>query len=199
MTISPLVPTDPPPHRPSALRRLDGVGHREAQRLRAAGLVRPSLTGVVVAAHLGTGPGSRAASVGAALRSLGGPGRGSPLAVGFCTAAWVHTGGDEPAVIELAVPAGTPRVVGRGIRVRRVTALAAADVVRLRGVPVTTPPRTAADVARDLPPAEALHWLERLRCHAGVEPDDVVDQLDAMPFARRIAPARRLVRAWATR
>jgi hypothetical protein len=153
--------------------------------------VRPSLSGVVVAAHLGTGPGSRAASIGAALRSLGGPGRGSPLAVGFSTAAWVHTGGEEPAVVELAVAAGTPRIVGRGIRIRRVAALPS--------VLVTTPTRTAADVARDLPPAEALHWLDRLRRHAGVDPDDVVDQLDAMPFARRIAPARRLVRAWGTR
>ena len=160
--------------------------------------MRPTLTGVVVATHLGTGPGARATAVGAALRSLGGPGRGSPLAIGFRTAAWVHTGGDEPPMVELAVPVGTPRVVG-GVRIRRVATLPAADVVRLRGVLVTTPPRTAADVARDLPPAEALQWLDRLRHHAGVHPDDVVAQLDAMPFARRIAPARRLVRAWATR
>jgi hypothetical protein len=89
--------------------------------------------------------------------------------------------------------------VGDGVRVRRVASLGAADVVRFGRIPVTTPPRTAADVARDLPPAEALDWLDRLRRHAGVSPDDVVDQLDAMPFARRISPARRLVRAWSAR
>jgi hypothetical protein len=199
MTPQPTAPAGPHAQPDTAFLPRDGAGLREAHRLRAAGLVRPAPSGVVVAAYVGPGPAARARTAGVALRGLGGAGSADPVAVGFRTAAWIHTGGDEPAVVELAVPAGGRRVVGRGIRVRRVASLGAADVVRLGGVPVTTPARTAADVARDLPAAEAMDWLDRLRQHAGVSPDDVVDQLDAMPFARRISPARRLVRAWATR
>jgi hypothetical protein len=72
-------------------------------------------------------------------------------------------------------------------------------VTDVGGVPVTTPARTAADLARDLPPHHALDWLERLREHAGVAPEDVADQLGAMPYARRVAPARGIVRSWAIR
>ena len=50
---------------------------------------------------------------------------------------------------------------------------------------------------RDLPPERALAWLDRLREDSGVIPADVVRQLELMPAARRVAPARRLVRAWA--
>jgi hypothetical protein len=181
------------PDAPYLPRDPDGV--REARRLRAAGLLRTVLgrpDEVLAGSHLVPAPALRAAAVAA----LAGAALTGGAAVGFRTAAWVHIGGAEPPVLEVASPLGSHRAVRGGVRLRQV-ALPAGDVERVAGVPVTTPPRTAADLARDLPAAEALPWLDRLRDGAGVTPAAVVRQLDAMPAARRVTTARRLVRAWA--
>ena len=67
-----------------------------------------------------------------------------------------------------------------------------ADVGRLHEIRVTSPVRTALDLAGDLPPDQALPWLERLRDDAGLDPADVVARIGPLS-----APARRLIRAWA--
>ena len=121
---------------------------------------------------------------------------GDDAALAYRTAAWVHAGGDEPLVLEVATAFGVRRALPDGARLRRL-ALPPADVAVLGGVRVTTAARTAADLARDLSPRHSLAWLDRLREQADVAPADVVRQLEMMPTARRVAPARRLVRAWA--
>ncbi|WP_369373530.1 hypothetical protein AB1046_06460 [Promicromonospora sp. Populi] len=77
-------------------------------------------------------------------------------ALGAATAAWVHTGlydGDGPAAwpvdapIELAYSPGTRCPDPRPGRVARRVPGLARDTVRLAGVPVTRPTRTAVDVA----------------------------------------------------
>ena len=185
-----LTPTDPDV--PFLPRTADDV--REAHRLLALGLARPVLlrpAAVLAGVHVRPEPAVRALAVATVLGALG-----DDAALAFRTAAWVHAGGDEPQVLEVATPFGVHRALPDAARLRRL-ALPPADVAQLAGVRVTTPARTAADLARDLSPRHALAWLDQLRERAEVTPADVVRQLDMMPTARRVAPARRLVRAWA--
>jgi hypothetical protein len=125
---------------------------------------------VLAPAHLPLSPALRALAAAAALELPDG------ATLALRTAAWVHAGGDAPQALD------------RGRR----SLLRPADVAVLGGVRVTTPPRTAVDLARELPPHQALPWLDRLRDDAGLDPADVVRRLEAIPV-----PARRLVRAWA--
>jgi hypothetical protein len=63
--------------------------------------------------------------------------------------------------VEVTVPSACRRGDVPGVRVSR-RALPADDVTRTRGVPVTTPLRTALDLARALPPVDAVVALDAL-------------------------------------
>jgi hypothetical protein len=172
----------------------DPATTREAWRLRAAGLVRPVLTHpteVLAGSHLRSSPQLRAAALAAAIGAPPGP----PSAFAFRTAAWIHAGDPEPRLVELAIPRTGPRPTIPGVRARRL-ALPADHVASIAGVGVTTPARTAADLARDLSVHEALFWLERLRTHTGLTATAVLEALEADPRARHAASARRLVSRW---
>jgi hypothetical protein len=71
------------------------------------------------------------------------------------------------------------------------------DVQAVAGVSVTTPVRTAADLARVLTATQAVPLLDALSRHAGLRAVDVLTQLDAMPYGRGVAKAREVVNAWA--
>jgi AbiEi antitoxin C-terminal domain len=121
--------------------------------------------------------------------------------LGFTSAAWLHTGfgaagRDGPAELQVIIPPGRRRPRTIGIRGRQI-ALPAEHVTFVDGIAVTHPIRTAADVARDLPTAEALPALRRLGELAGVRPDQVLRLLATMRYARGAATARRLIRDWA--
>jgi hypothetical protein len=172
----------------------DPATTREAWRLRAAGLVRPVLTHpteVLAGSHLRSTPELRATALAAAIGAPPSP----PSAFAFRTAAWIHTGAPEPRLVELAIPRTGPRPTIPGVRPRRV-ALPDDHLAPIAGVSVTTPARTAADLARDLSPHEALFWLERLRTTTGLTAASVLEALDADPRARHAATARRLVSCW---
>ena len=64
-----------------------------------------------------------------------------------------------PSQIELIVPGSRCPTPWPGARIIR-SQLDGADIVRVRGVPVTRPRRTAADLALNLPPPEALAVLD---------------------------------------
>jgi len=163
----------------------------ETRRLLASGLVRPVLRDVLVATDHEDSPQLRATAARLLLDGV----LDGVLAVGFGSAAWVHAGTAAPDDIELAFPHGSYRPGIEGVRIRQV-ALLPHDAHEIAGVRVTTPTRTAADLARDLPPAEARTVLERLREATGLDPRAVRDRLDDMPSARNVVPARRLVRQW---
>jgi very-short-patch-repair endonuclease len=61
-----------------------------------------------------------------------------------------------PGVIDVSIPHRLTRSRQRGIRIHRSRTLTSADKTRRRGIPVTTPARTIADLRRVVPP-------ERLR------------------------------------
>lgn len=93
-------------------------------------------------------------------------------------AAWV----DPDVPIELIWRNGRPPA---GLIVRNET-LAADEVMRVAGLPVTTAARTAFDLARHLPRDEAVARVDALAWTRRVTVDDVAALLEQYPAARGI-------------
>lgn len=106
------------------------------------------------------------------------------------SALWVHTGRFRPVRLEASgsagqrVPGGSPRC--------RAAALDDGDVVVLGGVPVTTPVRTACDLARFWQPAAAADGLLALRA-AGLALEEVAEALARYRGRPHVRRARDLV------
>jgi hypothetical protein len=66
----------------------------------------------------------------------------------------------------------------------------AEDIVLIDGMPVTTPERTAFDLARHLPRDLAMRHLDALACATGVKAADVELLRDRYPKARGLPRAR---------
>ncbi|UGU30288.1 hypothetical protein [Mycolicibacterium smegmatis] len=100
--------------------------------------------------------------------------------------AWV----DPDVPIELIWRNGRPPA---GLIVRNET-LAADEVMRVAGLPVTTPARTAFDLARQLPRDEAVARIDALAWTRRVTVDDVAALIERYPAARGIRAARAVLR-----
>ncbi|WP_308128014.1 hypothetical protein [Modestobacter italicus] len=74
--------------------------------------------------------------------------------------------------VELTVPPGTRSSAVAGVRVRRAL-LRPGDVARRRGVPVTTPERTAVSLGADRPLDEAVVLIDQLAAAGLVDVGDV--------------------------
>jgi hypothetical protein len=167
----------------------------EVNRWRQEGRLRRLIGDVHLAADLPVTAQLRARAIGLLL--LGGQ---AGAVVGFGTAAWVHAGWPVAErlveAIDLVLPPDArcrPAAQGRRLRQMRLTGR---HVQRLAGVPVTTPARTAADLARDLPPLRAGAAMAALREATGVTVADVLRCLDEMPRARGSGHARLVVASW---
>jgi hypothetical protein len=183
-----------------ALTRLDapdgggpGPSAREVRLLVGAGLLRALLPGVYVAADVVQTPRLRAR---AARELLPAPilARAGVLMGGI--ALWVHAGGTAPTVLEVALPpgrgvGGTGRVVATELR------LDPQDRVDLGGVAVTSLVRTAVDLARSLPPAEALPLLRTAAGATGLDAADALRRAEQLSRSRGLVRARATLRAWA--
>lgn len=88
-------------------------------------------------------------------------------AVGGRTAAWLHgvDVAEQDAPVEVVLPRAAAYAPRDGLQVRRAL-LAGGDVVEVEGLPVTSPVRTAFDLARLEPLVEAVACLDALT-HAG--------------------------------
>lgn len=115
------------------------------------------------------------------------------------TAAWLH-GVDarppgrhlHPPELQCIVPAGMVRRRRPGLACR-VGILPAADVVMVHGVPVTSPARTALDLARYAPQYVGLAALDAF-AHAGsVSRPELLARVRELRGARNIARARQLI------
>lgn len=93
--------------------------------------------------------------------------------------------------IDLIGPAGSA-ASRRSAAAGRTGRLAHRDVVELFGVPVTTPVRTAADVARLLARPDALASLDALLRLPGLCADAVLDAVEAFGGYRGVVQAREL-------
>jgi very-short-patch-repair endonuclease len=104
----------------------------------------------------------------------------------------VGTAASAAATIDVLVPRYSGRVPRPGIRVRRTATLDDEDRTTHRGLPVTAPARTLADLAAVLPQTA----LERAITEAEIQQLDVHDRLQALVAARSGRPgAAKLARA----
>jgi len=127
---------------------------------------------------------------------------GPGAVVGLSSAAWLYCGaavsaGVAPEHVEVLVEYPRSRLPA-GEVVLRQARLPAADVWCLHGLRVTTPLRTAADVACFLLPGNARAVLRQLRRAYGVEPDEVRAALEVAVGRRGVVAGRRLVAGWQT-
>ncbi|MCL1870760.1 MAG: hypothetical protein FWF90_10150 [Promicromonosporaceae bacterium] len=153
VVVSALLPAHPPP-RPSVVRPADVGGRAAWQVLVRDGALRVLADDVALAAGREPTPAARAAAIAP---------RVPPRAVvAGPTAVWVHAGGPGPGALHLAYRSGTHRPDSPGAAsVWSGTGLGTDSGV-VGGVRVTTPERTAVDVARRLPRERALPLLARL-------------------------------------
>ncbi len=87
---------------------------------------------------------------------------------------------------------GTSRRPRAGVIVRE-ERIADHEIMRLGNLTVTTPERSALDLARHLPRAEAIGHLDALAAATGVKPDAVLTLAEDYPGARGIRRARALL------
>ncbi|PZR52732.1 hypothetical protein DNL40_10170 [Xylanimonas oleitrophica] len=177
-------PRTPGPEAGSALLRPDDVGGPGAwSALVRDGVLRRVREDVAVPAAVPLTAALRAASLARAV-----PPR--TVVIGP-TAAWVHVGGEAPARLDLGHQPGTHRPeVWAWTDVRSEPGLVA-DSAPVGGVLVTTPERTAVDVALREPEGTALHLVLALAA-AGADLDralralEVRTRLVGRPRARRL-------------
>lgn len=97
------------------------------------------------------------------------------------------------------IGAGTPiEIIGRSRRIRdgvivRAERIDAAEMTRVGDLTVSTPARTALDLARHLPRGQAIAHLDGLAAATCVEVQDVLSLAHRYPGARGIRKARRIV------
>lgn len=171
---------------PALVLRRD-VGAAAWFALRRDGVVRPLCADVALRADLAESVELRAAALAHLV-----PAR---AVVGRRSAAWVHVGGAAPDRVELLFPPRSHRTDPDLERVAAEATLGAADVLMCGPVRVTTPLRTAIDVARFLPPAEATSIVTLLVAAGGVRPDELLAGLDRVGAARGVRRARRTLAA----
>jgi len=89
--------------------------------------------------------------------------------VAGASAAWVLCGSARPRLLEVVYPPGRHRPAPHPGRAPRQTHVLRDETVLVAGVLVTTPVRTALDVATRRDPDEALETLARLRDACGLD------------------------------
>ncbi len=188
-----LWPEQPPPF---VLGGPDGMP--EAGRLAREGVLRRVVDEVYVPADVPEVPALRAAALHALV-----PGALLSAAPVVCweAAGWVYCGGPAPHRVDLAVPAPAARSLVRVPLVVHEMRLTRAD---LRAVGptrlwLTSPARTAVDLARRLPHERALEAMDELARIAGLTPPALLARLHAMQRYRDITRARLAVAAWVAR
>ena len=156
-----------------------GISRRQLDELRLIAAVRPVVPGVYVDARVPDDLGTRALALARVL----------PSDAVICrrTAAWLYgVDAREPGrhrqvpELDVAVPAGRSPIRRAGVH-GVVETLRAGDVDIVAGVPVTTPLRTAVDLARWLPRRSAMACVDALM-HL-----DLVDKLALMEELERFA------------
>ena len=129
----------------------DDVGAAAWFGLLRDGVVRVVWGDVAIAADLPDTPELRAVALAPLV-----PARG---VIGRRTAAWVHTGRYPPVRVEVLVRTGERRTDPHPARVAAEATLSPSDVVRVGTHRATSVQRTGVDIARMLPPGEAVPTL----------------------------------------
>lgn len=109
--------------------------------------------------------------------------------IGRASAVWVHAGGPCPRTVQVLYAPDRHRPPPRHGRDSHQATLCPDDVCYLGPVPVTTPERTAVDVAMYAEREEAHEQLTRLVRARVVDPDAVVARLTTLAHRSRCTEA----------
>ena len=115
--------------------------------------------------------------------------------VGRVTAVWVHTGGAPPERIDVLVAPAARRPDPHPERVTYECSLTPSDVVVVGPLRVTSVERTAVDVGRWSPPAQAAALVRRLATDAGLDVRGTRRRLLALSGQRGVQNARDVLAA----
>lgn len=118
--------------------------------------------------------------------------------LGRVSAVWVHAGGPAPRRADVLVAAGARRPDPHPARRVAEATLTPDDLVTVAPVRLTSPLRTALDVARWEEPATARDAVRRLVAACDVDPAAALAALDGLEGQRGVRRARRLLRELAT-
>ncbi len=165
----------------------------EIARLVAAGDLRP----VVVDVHAASTARPTFSLRLAALRLLV-PARLAEAGAVVClhTALWLYAGGAGPARVDLALAGAGRRTRAAEVSLHAV-AYGPGDLwAALPGFAVTSPARTGVDVARVLPPTDAVCALAVLGVATGLRPAHVSAALAGLTGRPGVARARRALQVW---
>jgi hypothetical protein len=165
----------------------------EAAQLVAESWLRELLPGVLVAVDVVLTPRVRAL----AILELLPPNLVTAGAV-VCsgTAAWLLSGGEPPQPLDVIAHRATGGRCGAPLIRLRTRRLAAPDVAEVAGLLVTTPLRTAVDLARELPRDEAVRELCRLAAATGLRSSSVTGYLRGQQPVPGLRTARATIAAW---
>lgn len=169
----------PPPPLPRTVSR-DDVGAAAWFGLLRDGVVRVVWGDVAIPADLADTPELRAIAVAPLVPTRG--------VIGRRTAAWVHTGRYPPVRVEVLVRTGGRRTDPHPSRVAAEATLAPTDVVHVGAHRATSVQRTGIDIARMLPPPQAVPTLRALQ-DVGFEPARALDRLDRFRGHRGVRQA----------
>ena len=150
------------------------------------GVVRVVWGDVAIAADLPDTPEVRAIALAALVPSRG--------VIGRRTAAWVHTGRYPPVRVEVLVRTGGRRTDPHPHRVAAEATLCPGDVVHVGAHRATSVQRTGIDIARMLPPVDAVPTLHALQ-EVGFEPACALDVLADYRGQRGVRQAQSTLRA----
>jgi hypothetical protein len=148
------------------------------------GIMRPLVGDVWVAAEVTDSARLRADAIALLLTSAPRP---RPV-VGGHAAAWIMLGGPEPTHIDVLLPTGVRRRLPSPLRAREVH-LDDDEQLDYAGLVLTTPVRTAVDLACSCAPEQARTWLLRLE-QVGAGPEEVARALAHRRGHRGIRRAR---------
>lgn len=166
----------------------EGFAVHELDRMRDEGLLRRVLSQVHVAADLPDDGAARARAAAALVTRAAAALVMKDGVLGHLSAAWVHGAIDvAPVVVDVLRDRAVWLPSTSCVRVHAAR-LSPADVHRVAGVEVTSPLRTATDLARWLSPLESTPLLVRLLSDHHLQPSAVLHrlaQMDRPPHARR--------------
>lgn len=162
----------------------DAVGAAAWYALRRDGVVQPVWGDLARPGDAAETPAVRALSLSPLVPERGVVARGS--------AAWVHTGHDTPARVDVLVPARARRPDPHPLRIACEAELEDGDVIDLGPVRVTSVQRTGIDVARLLPADQARTALRAL-VRIGLDAGAALERLQSMSGQRGVVEGRRLL------
>lgn len=113
--------------------------------------------------------------------------------LGGATAYWIHVGDAGPTALALISPPGAHRPRNLPGRILHQNVLPARDRTEIAGVPVTTPLRTAVDLACFTEPVAALPRLLRLAAH-GVDLQAALNRVAGLGRQRGVVRGDRTLR-----